>query len=317
MAYYNGTANSYGDLLTALVGACTAHGWTWADGILSKGTAFLSLTVRAASGTLGPGIIMRGGTGKSGASLLNPSPSQPRLGPPSWAAADVVWPVAYEIMAFTDPDEVYLIARHNTDRYIWLSFGVSPLPATTGTGFWLSATGVYQNGVNQAAGGVGMNFTASAISTWNGNGYYGSAGGPFCRNSGFANDSYMPDAIHVGLDGLGWAGNQVGVSSGSFNAIYAAATQLKVAPSAWNQDAALVPIQVHLWRPSSKCSMVLDVQNARYLRIDNYDPEQVVTLGADRWKIFPFYRKNTAARNGGSQIDHTGTFGWAIRYDGP
>ena len=67
----------------------------------------------------------------------------------------------------------------------------------------------------------------------------------------------------------------------------------------------------------NKVRLVLEVRNARYMRIGNNDPEQVITLGPDRWKVFPFLRKNASVPDGGSVIDHSGTFGWAIRYDGP
>jgi hypothetical protein len=33
--------------------------------------------------------------------------------------------------------------------------------------------------------------------------------------------------------------------------------------------------------------------------------------------IFPWYRKYSATRDGGTNIDHTGTFGWAIKYEPP
>ena len=60
-----------------------------------------------------------------------------------------------------------------------------------------------------------------------------------------------------------------------------------------------------------------DLAHCRFLRIDNYQPGDIIPLGPDRWKVAPWYRKNTAQRDGGSNIQHTGTFGWAIRYDGP
>jgi len=61
----------------------------------------------------------------------------------------------------------------------------------------------------------------------------------------------------------------------------------------------------------------VDLQNARTLRVDNYDPGQIITLGDDQWRIYPFYRKNADQRDGttSSGGDHSGTMGWAIRYD--
>ena len=102
----------------------------------------------------------------------------------------------------------------------------------------------------------------------------------------------------------------------SVHAIGSAAPHIERSPSAWNGESPLLPIQAYVWRASAKCSLVVDMRHARYLRIDNYEPGQIITLGGDSWKVYPFYRKASSARNGGIGIDHTGTFGWAIRYDG-
>ena len=88
-------------------------------------------------------------------------------------------------------------------------------------------------------------------------------------------------------------------------------------PSAWNGESVLVPIQVITSRPSNLWSLVGELTHARYVRLDNLEPGQLITLGPDRWKVYPFYRKDATARDGGDGIDHTGTLGWAIRYDGP
>ena len=70
-------------------------------------------------------------------------------------------------------------------------------------------------------------------------------------------------------------------------------------------------------RASNKVSILAKIENARYLRIDNLQPEQILTFGAEKWMVFPFHKKNSSVRDGGTSIDHSGTFGWAIRYDGP
>lgn len=41
MAFYNGQASSYQELLDVLVAGCVEQGWTWTNGILSKGYAFV------------------------------------------------------------------------------------------------------------------------------------------------------------------------------------------------------------------------------------------------------------------------------------
>lgn len=88
-------------------------------------------------------------------------------------------------------------------------------------------------------------------------------------------------------------------------------------PNSWNSEATLLPIRAWKARPSSKISMTADLEFARHIRIDNLSPGDILTIGSDQWKVFPWYRKDVSAHNGGYFVNHTGTFGWAIRYEGP
>lgn len=88
-------------------------------------------------------------------------------------------------------------------------------------------------------------------------------------------------------------------------------------PNRWNSEAVLLPIRGWKVRPENKITLTLDLEHARWTRVDNYEPGQLISIGPDRWKIFPCYRKNAAARDGGTGIDHSGTLGWAVRYEGP
>jgi len=52
----------------------------------------------------------------------------------------------------------------------------------------------------------------------------------------------------------------------------------------------------------------------RYVVIANLQPEDIITLGSDRWRVYPFFRKGAAFAPAGQD---TGYLGMAIRYDGP
>ncbi len=118
--------------------------------------------------------------------------------------------------------------------------------------------------------------------------------------------------INHGLDGVSW-----NPPASILNCAHAIQPLTAVLPNAWNSAAALLPVQVWLPRADNKVSMVVDMVHIRYVRVDNHAPGEVITIGSDRWKVFPFYRKNVAVRDAGSSVDHTGTFGFAVRYDGP
>ena len=66
---------------------------------------------------------------------------------------------------------------------------------------------------------------------------------------------------------------------------------------------------------------VVNPRNARLCRLDNLTPGSIVTYGADQWKVYPWLRKDATTRNGkdNSRLtppNHTGTYGYAIRYTG-
>lgn len=302
MAYVAGTANSITDLLTALQNACTANGWTLSGNVLHRGNCFVACSVVA------PNLIVRGGTGIDGSNALTGAcPQYHSLGV-LWSGETFAFPMTYEVHIHEAPDEVYLIVNYAVDTYQWLAFGCSPAPGLAATGNWFGASRISNNTsyINKImispSSHMGIPASISCGLFWN-NGLYDNACG----------------RLQHGEDGYSWS---VGETSGECSAkLYVdaigSALPLSTQPNAWNGESILVPIQPVWIRPSNKVSQVGAIGHARYLRIDSYAPGDVITLGPDRWKVYPWYRKNAAARDGGSYIDHTGTMGWAIRYDGP
>ncbi|WP_151790019.1 hypothetical protein [Acinetobacter junii] len=325
MAYYSGQVASYQELLSVLVSSCMLNGWSYSDGILSKGTAFIKCTVSTTTTeSQGPGLIIQGGTGKSGASLVDPSFCQPRLGSAHanpFPTLTVVFPCLYNIHIFES--EVYLIIEYGVKRFYWLAFGISNIPLT-GTGLWLGATWPLQYGNTNFPVGFGITGLQSHITS----NFTPRASGPFWSTGGTGGGNFESCGIHHGLNGASWS-RQVAAGQVFFptllnyaHAPLCAASQLQRSPSAWSAETVLTPIDVYLTVAANKLSKVLEVQNARFMRIDNYEPNQILNLGAEKWKVYPFHFKNLAERDGGSSVlntilDHTGTFGWAIRYDGP
>ncbi|EPL63734.1 hypothetical protein B382_04615 [Stutzerimonas stutzeri B1SMN1] len=293
MAYYSGSAVDMAAVRTALVNACTAEGWSWDGGneVLSKGSIYVRL--RVVSGYL----ELLGRT----AAVSGDAPSVVRIG--QLAATPVTYPAAYEIFVFDT--EVYLVINYSVDYYQWCAFGISNVEGLPGTGMWLGATLEANNPTGISITNSDGNETSNTVTPalfWATRIQLGS------RNR----NCY----VNSGLDSEGWnltlAGSniQIGVSH--------LVPLIALLPNSWNSEAVLLPIRCYKPRPSSKISLIADLEHARYTRVDNYLPGQVIVIGDDRWKVFPWYLKNTAGRNGGNGgISHTGTFGWAIRYEGP
>lgn len=306
MAYYTGTAANFTALRAALIDACGYHGWSWDAGKeeLSKGgAAIIHLTLDSVRLGARARVTSGSDAGASGLCYLG------RHG--TTANTDLVWPVTYRMMVFTSPDEVFLVVNHSVDIHQFMAFGKSAF-TLPGSGVWLGASLTelsplqpdYRFVVNVEGG---SNITGSS--------------GVHCpvlfakvSLSDVRNDnSYLNHALENGLGA--W---QLGAGTGSDTLTEAGwCSMLSKQPNAWNSEAVLLPLRAWLSRSSYKLSCVADLANARLLRIDYYEPGQVLTIGTDRWMVFPWYRKDLTARDGGGYISHTGTLGWAIRYDGP
>lgn len=296
MAYYSGAAIDITAVRTALVAACTSEGWTWNSSteMLSKGTVFVRLQL--VNGYLELLGRTAAGTGDA--------PNVVRMGQ-LWNTP-LSWPLAYEVFVFNN--EVFMVINYSVDYYQFCMFGKSAVQGLPGSGMFIAATLSHQ----AASNGVTIS------STDGGSGGLQCAGpAPFWSRVATLStyQAHLNYWVHSDLDGQGWwtGQSQFGARVG----VAAAAPLMALLPNDWNSEAVLLPIRCWKVRPSNKTSLTLELQNARWTRNDNYDPGQVIQIGSDRWKVFPCYRKNAAARNGGSIIDHSGTFAWAVRYEGP
>ncbi|MCU4571087.1 hypothetical protein [Acinetobacter ursingii] len=299
MAYYSGQAASYQEILNTLVAACTSQGWTWNNSVLSKDGIFLKLKAVPVA------IVATGGTGQdANGSLLNTASVIPCIGNMGYLPQ---FPVTYHLFVFEQ--EVYLKVRFDIDGYYYLAFGKSSLPLPA-SGLWISGNTNYNWGSANNRKWIYVNENGGGYASQNDNiciplPFWADFGGSYYY-------IHQSSTILCGLDDVLW-------SSSTKLALFVRSLSPHQyrQPSTWNSDTVLTPFSIFLQRPSDKISQVADFQNARYLRIDNYEPEQIIELGNEKWMVFPFYRKNITSRNGGQGIDHTGTFGWAIRYDGP
>ena len=325
MAYYTGSAANLTAVLSALTTACETEGWTWSGGVLSKADPgiFVRLAITPAQGSYtilrawGRSAIGGGEMGVTGyeyVSMCVPIKS-----------VEVTYPVTYH--AFVFADEVFFIINYS-DKYQWLAFGQSNQGGLGGTGNWVAATYGYlpytYNTWRYPTGGVDIGLPVSLPSSGDlwccpafGWSIYGkapySAGGNYQHahvnvwvDAGFdATDYYYPWTNSVALEG----------TNSNITGIGYQTELLATQPNAFNNEGVLLPIKVIKKRPESKFSQVLQVQNARHIRVDNYAPGEIIQLGTDYWMIFPWYCKNTAERNGGKALGHSGTFGWAIKYE--
>lgn len=302
MAYYSGTAASLTALRTALLTHAQADGWVLTGDVLSKAGVFFQIQETATNITC---------LGCESNAVLNPAPNVVSIGRiferTSYTTREITFPCNYEVFGFAQ--ELYLVVNYDTDAYQWMAFGKTTVPGILGQGGWCGATiGVFAVStiivapvnIQLYAGGTSGQHESSAALFWST--AYNFSAGRSCW-------------VNHGLDTHGWTYN--GASNSDPIGIRHNSPLLSMQPSVWNSESVLLPLRCFKARPSYKSSLIADLANARHFRVDNVSPGDLLIIGADKWKVFPWYRKDSAARNGGADINHTGTFGWAIRYEGP
>jgi hypothetical protein len=313
MAYVTGTATSLANLQSALFAGCTANGWTQDGNVLYKGSCQVIIDI---SGNL---LRIEGGTGRTTGAITGGAGYKPAIGAPANASNAVFnfsFPVTYELYVFANPDEVFLIVNTSVVQYQVMAFGMSDVVGLPGNGTWFWAT--IPPTIAAVTTPVSCYASYGAIGTISNSQAY-----PILLDQ--LNASAKHGSIHHNYDGVGWsqAGSGLGSTwgtTGSISWLRFADPLLGRQPSALNEGAVLVPMDVWAGRPTNNISLALRLRNCRALRIDNHDPGQIITYGPDKWKVYPWFRKNSAVRDGvlgtpGS--DHTGTMGWAVKYEGP
>lgn len=308
MAFVEGVANSYADLLTAIETAMLANGWTKSGTVLHADGCFVEL---AAVGTT---LTLRGGAGLTGSSALqDPGPSVVRIGN-AGPIMQMVFPAVYHVALHASPREVYLHVNYDVDRWQWMAFGKSPVTVPN-SGVWYAASfgdqSVSYLSITPDAGGSGYGSGDCAA------GLFWGGGAGIGNRAGF---------LHSGVDGVDWCWPDYSARSPTNNCAYISTALrwlMDRQPNSINGAAIALPAQVWQARTGNTISLVGDFAHCRVMRVDNYAPAQVMEYGADRWRVYPFFRKSTVARDGGSFAAptaanaHTGTMGMAVRYDGP
>lgn len=326
MAFYTGSAVNVTGLLTALQNACTTNGWSLNANILSKAGCYVEIAIS------GNGLSIVCGTGQTNGVLtgeMRAADNRRIYSSLAGIGQSISYPLTYNIHVFDK--EVYLFVNYNVDHWSYIAFGQSPVAGLPGTGNWYGGIGIggdsytYPGGVtNDGKNGhlFSMLFSTRSLA--------GTIGNTTQQVNSF---------FHHGLDGNDWSCSGSGVGSfanagwtsmpSQASASLVASPAQNLQPNAWNGEAILLPITPAVYHQADDTlAIVGDLKYARYTRIDNYEPGQVITIGNLKYKVYPWLKKNTAARDGEDylnfnptnydvrRVQHSGTFAVAILYDG-
>lgn len=289
MSYYTGTAATKEAIVTALVNSCLLHGWTWDNDILSKGDSHFEITT--ATSSVYDRFQIRGTTAAVGGTFGDYNYFR-EMNNELWTFH---FPMTYHIFVYEDPDEVYLILNFQIGKYAWLHFGTSNRPGISGTGAFYGAIHGHWTS-NSAGAAIGTRFYIFS-GTANENG------------SSVLRNYY----IHCGIDPSNpW---RPGVTASTNRDGQSALTSLLgTQPQNFSGESVLLPAKCFGIMAASKRVILAELQYARFCRITNYEPEEVISYGHEQWKVFPWMAKNLS-ESGHPNIftGHSGTHGAAFK----
>ena len=217
------------------------------------------------------------------------------------------WPITYFLHSLSSPDLIYCALSHGAGYYQHIIFGdITKVHASafTGGNFFFASLDASNNYLSY---GRTLAITDTTFS-----GYaYSAFGAPFQSSVGiFASGTYR--GLHCEIDGETWPIS--GVATANVGLTDYAISSLYRNPNNWNNQVNLIPIAIQFGALSSLQMYLGYMEHVRFVRIDNYEPTETITIGTDIWQVYPCVLKNSTDRNNSSgTAQHSGTIGFAVR----
>ncbi|NMG48943.1 hypothetical protein GO613_12615 [Azoarcus communis] len=312
MAWQSSVVNSAADLVASIVDFAVAQGWALSGSVLSKGGAYIELTapsvsevrIRAARGGVFSGIDL--------------CPRYPRIFITSWPSSAEV-----QLFAFDDPDTVWCVLRTNSTDYMHLGFGSIAKYGDWAGGQWFHAQHTGSNTDRQVCatvgGGAQPYFNTSARNCalfWSQRDRDLWSGGSTVNKCSF---------LHCEVRGEVWPATGPSNDASDLNVIHCPTITTPIHsnnPNVFNGQTVLSPFLLFLQNTDGHYMSVGHLGHLRFVKLTNYNPGDIVSIAGDRWRVFPWDRKDPTNPDGkapssGDSSASTGLLGIAISYDGP
>jgi len=313
MAYQSGTVNNIADIVSTLNTFAAANGWTNTSGVLSGGLGHVEVTANATYPD--DVLLVKGANNVDMTTGLCPQNSGNRF-------YNVTWPLNYYLHAFTVPTNlIVMFINYSTTKWQWVIFGdIEKYVTFTGGNFFSASFGTSGS---SAAAVVAMTETGTANG---GSAGYSSMGpGLFwhTRNYNSFNGGYSTlrgTHLHAEIDGYIWpgAGSSASDNFPTFSNRIDPISQNNQNPNKWDLHSPLLPYWVWMPRSDGKTTPIGHVPNVRFIRNTYIDPGEIITIGADKWKVYPFHERDVNNPTAWSESARTsGTMALAVSYDGP
>jgi len=309
MAYQTGTASDFAELRTELFNFCQLQGYTLIGGqMLQKGDVYAQIEASTTAH-----LRMRGGTGQDGSG--NPTGAPHAL----WTSMRgtlpdglvVTWPITYHFHYRAGPDAVFVAIEHNNGWSQHLLFGEMSKAANFVGGGYYSASwgdGSYYDASGSSSAGTHIRIDQSCktMEVIPFQGLFSVLGG--ARFAG----SY----VHAETGGRTWWERSVNIA----NTLYAGESLFELRARSlnpWNNGMNLVPWYLFGQATSANLIVLGELPQIRFCRMRHYNISDVITIGADKWKLYPMLLKNATQPDPGISAFHSGDYGIAVAYDGP
>lgn len=307
-AYQTLSIDSPADLVLAVNNFAVANGWTLSGGNLSKGGSYVNLN--AATSTQ---VIITGG--RAGVFTgIDSATTNIRAG--TWSAVRKL-----EMFYHTDPDTIWVVFHWEPGYYFHMGFGTLYKYGVWDGGGWIH--GQHAN----ASANIGANI--GSVIDGDGTHYYTNTSGecglfwqPSVTDAG---NGYFVDSaaskLHCELRGYIWEGSTNTTNGGRIFSPGVLTPIHKLNPNTFNSQTILSPHELYLLNTDGNMMPVGYVGHCRFVKLTNYNPEDIITIGLDKWKVYPRLRRDPTYPDGAiygyEQRYSTGYLGIAIRYDGP
>lgn len=313
MSYQTGTITSAAELVTAVQSFAVANGWALAGGVLSKGGAYIRIT----SPSVGEVRIESARAGVF--STPDICPRYSKIGFTTWPTT-----ATYHLAAFNSPDTVWLTMNYATTDHAHLGFGNLQKYGGWPGGQWFHA----QHSQNPSC----IDDKVYSMVDGDGNTSWGTESGCalfWGQKDGRTWDGFgivgKPSYLHCELRGYIWEATIAATDQSTMNMIHCPSILTpihKYNPNAFNGQTVLTPFELFLQNTDGNYMSIGHVGHLRFMKLTNYEAGDVLEIGPDKWKVFPWHRIDRTLPNGdkpgySSGVRSTGVLGVAVRYDGP
>ena len=340
MPYQTGSVASFSALKTEILSFLSANGWTQETDIIKRNGVYAKIAIGATPHDGDAYIRLEGGKGSDGSGNLiakhdGPSPSgwvnnngQMSASFGLGAANAMVFPITYYFhLASTPVDEFWCFIQFNGDYCQHMGFGnINKAMPFTGGAFYSSMSVEVDSSSRQL-----YNINTNSLLSNPGYGFNGALSGlghnalemiPFHGGYGIHQNAFAGSALHAEIGGLEWASSHrvsnaapYPLSKFMIAGHRETGAMQKVSESTVNGMPNLIPFNIRVLGYDGNWQPVGSLENIRFSQIGLMNFGQVESDGTDSWKFYPLFKKDADDADGG--LNHTGTMGLAVRYDGP